>query len=91
MNVESIQGRHFSFFQGGGTILTDFLRGGAKYEETKLLCAKTQKNHYFSKSGAANAPLPPQNDVPESIADCYRSFTTLSYFPTCIDDPFTYS
>jgi len=28
------QGRHFSFFQGGGKILTDFLRGGgAKYEK----------------------------------------------------------
>jgi len=51
------QGRHFSFFQGGGgEILTNFL-GGAKYEEKKSLCAKTQKNHYFSNSGGG---IPPQ-------------------------------
>jgi len=26
-------GRHFSFFQGGGVIVTDFLGEGAKYEK----------------------------------------------------------
>jgi len=32
----AIQGRHFSFFQGG-KILADFLGGGAKYEKYKIL------------------------------------------------------
>jgi len=45
-------GMSFQFFPGGGgyEILTDFL-GGGWYEKNKMLCAKTQKNHYFTKSG----------------------------------------
>jgi len=34
----------FQFFQGGeGTILTDFLGGGAKYEKKQIISAKTTK------------------------------------------------
>jgi len=38
------QGNHFSFFQGGGNILTDYL-GGQNMKK------QNTKNHYFSKSG----------------------------------------
>jgi len=61
-----LAGTSFKFFPGGGTILTNFL-GGAKYEKNKILCAKTQKGHYFSNSGGANATPPCRphpNDVP---------------------------
>jgi len=67
-----------SVFSRGGGILTDFL-GGAKYEEKTVLCAKTQKNHYFSNSEWGQmppAPLP-TNDVP-----AYR--VTLAYGPTVL-------
>jgi len=55
----SSAGTSFQFFIGRGKILTDFLGGGAKYEKKKKLCAKTQKNHYFSNSGGGKYPLPP--------------------------------
>jgi len=53
------QGLHFSFFQEGGGVkfVTNFL-GGAKYEEKKMVCAKTQ-NHYFQNQGEGNCPPPP--------------------------------
>jgi len=56
-----------SKFFPGGNILTDFLGKGAKYKKNKFLCAKTQKNHYFSKSGGGGKCLflpPPPNGVP---------------------------
>jgi len=56
-------GTSFQFFPRGGKILTDFLGegGGAKYEKNKILCAKTQINHYFQNQGGKHSPLaPPQ-------------------------------
>jgi len=55
-----VPGRHFSLFQGGGHNF-DRLPRGAKYEKNKMLCAKTQKSHYFSIRRANSSP--PQNDV----------------------------
>jgi len=58
------QRRHFIFFQGGGKILTGFLRGGAKYEkmQNKFCRQKPPKVTIFKIRGGANAP--PPNDVP---------------------------
>jgi len=54
-----------SVFSRGGTILTDFLGGGAKYEEKKCCVQKTE-NHYFSINRRGKClPLPPPNDVPD--------------------------
>jgi len=53
-----------SVFSRGGK-MTDFLkREGQNMKMKKKLCAKTQKNPYFSNSGGANAPPCPPNDVP---------------------------
>jgi len=61
------QGRHFSFFPGGGNILIDVLGGGAKYEKNIILCAKTQKGTIFKiPGGGANHPALPPNDVPDN-------------------------
>jgi len=60
-----MQGRHSVFFQGGDKILTDSLGEKAKYEEKKMLCAETQKNHYCSNSGGHMPPLPPPKWRPE--------------------------
>jgi len=50
-----MQGRHFSFFQGG-KILSYFLVGGKQYEKSKIVCARTQKVTIFQIQGVANAP-----------------------------------
>jgi len=66
--MPTFQGRHLSFFPGMGKILTEFLGGGAKYVEKKMVYATTQKSHYFSNTGGGNALLPSKNDDPATFS-----------------------
>jgi len=43
------QGRHFSFFQGGGQNCDRLPRGGAKYEEKQNIACKNTKQSLFFK------------------------------------------
>jgi len=65
-------GTSFQFFPRGGTILTDFLGGGAKYEEKQILYAKTPKINILQiREMQMPLPAPPPNDVPWSTV--YRT------------------
>jgi len=68
-------GTSFQFFQGGGTILTDFLGGGIK----KTVCAKTQKITIFQNQGGQ---VPPPNDVPVYISSINNPGPSLAYTNT---------
>jgi len=62
LQSSGIQGRHFRFFPGEGHNFDRLPRGGQNMKKT-ILWAKTQKNHYFSKTewgGQMPPPMPPQ-------------------------------
>jgi len=52
------QGRHLSFFQGGGTILTDFLGGGQNMKQKKCCVQKHKKSQFFKIRGGKYPPPP---------------------------------
>jgi len=55
-----------SIYSRGGTILTSFLWGGAKYEEKKNVVCKNKKSLFFKIRGGGGGILPPPlNDVPD--------------------------
>jgi len=72
----------FQFFLGGrgGTILTNFLGGGTKYERKKF-CVQKHKKSLFSKSEGqmAHPPAPPPNDVPEINTNIYINIPIYTY------------
>jgi len=73
--TQEIQGRHFSFFQGGGHILTYLLGGGAKYEKKQNFVSKNTKKSLYFQLGGANLlpPCPPINDLPEKSHNVIKS------------------
>jgi len=80
--IHLAQGRHFSFFQGGQNFDRLPRWEGARYEKTKILCAKTQKITISQIQWGQTPPLPPPNVVPDLAAVIKRRRLIVIYPPS---------
>jgi len=71
-----VPGRHFSLFQGGGTILTDFL-GGQNMKKTKC-CVQKHKKVTIFQSGGQIPPPPKMMSLVLTLGNRFKSLFLIS-------------